>query len=80
MGEINVANHIDVMLACIGDHFTMGYEEALVAAEMVQCKKVIGVHYDTAEYIKIAHQQAQDHFANAGNELLLLKIGEAIEI
>lgn len=71
---------LDLAILPVGDHFTMGYEEALVAAEMVQCKKVIGVHYDTAESIKIDHQQAQDHFAKAGYELLLLKIGEAIEI
>src|SRR6476620_4846145 len=31
----------------IGDNFTMGYEDAVRAARMIDCKNIIGVHYDT---------------------------------
>ncbi|MHB1922813.1 MAG: metal-dependent hydrolase [Chitinophagaceae bacterium] len=64
----------------IGDNFTMGYEDALMAAEMVNCKKVIGVHYDTFDLIRIDHQAAKNHFVNAGYELLLPEIGQTIQM
>lgn len=71
---------IDFAVLCIGDNFTMGYEDAIEAAKWVQCKKVVGVHYDTFPYIKIDHQQVQKAFADAGLELLLPAIGETIEL
>lgn len=71
---------LDFSVMCIGDNFTMGYEDALMAAEMVQCKKVVGVHYDTFDLIRLNKEAAQNHFAKAGYELLLPKIGETIEV
>lgn len=71
---------LDFSIMCVGDAFTMGYEEALMAAEMVQCKKVIGVHYDTFDLIKLDKKAAQEHFAKAGYQLLLPKIGETIDV
>lgn len=64
----------------IGDKFTMDIEDAIVAAEFIQCNKVIGVHYDTFEPIKINHEEAKEKFAKAGKELILVKIGETIEL
>ena len=64
----------------IGDNFTMGYEDAVEAARMVQCKEVIGVHYDTFGYIKIDHQKAEKAFADAGINLQLPGIGASIDI
>ena len=71
---------LDFAVLCIGDNFTMGYEDAIEAARMVQCKKVVGVHYDTFGYIKIDHERVQKAFADAGMTLLLPKIGESIEL
>ncbi len=71
---------LDFAILPIGDNFTMGVEDAIVAAEFIQCKKIIGVHYDTFGYIKIDHQEAIDRFKEAGLELLLPKIGETISI
>lgn len=71
---------LDFSVMCIGDDFTMGYEDALMAAEMVKCKKVIGIHYDTFDLIKLDKEAAQKHFSKAGYELLLPQIGETIEI
>ncbi|MBD0332004.1 MAG: hydrolase, partial [Chitinophagaceae bacterium] len=65
---------------CIGDNFTMGYEDAIEAAKMIQCTTIVGVHYDTFEYIKIKHKQTQDAFSEAGLTLLLPAIGESIEV
>lgn len=55
----------------VGDFYTMGYEDALVAAEMIQCKKIIGCHFDTFEGITIDHAKAKTHFASKGYELIL---------
>lgn len=64
----------------IGDNFTMGYEDAIEAARMVQCSTVVGVHYNTFPYIVIKHEQVQQAFAAAGIRLLLPAIGETIEL
>jgi L-ascorbate metabolism protein UlaG (beta-lactamase superfamily) len=63
----------------IGDNFTMGVADAVVAAQMVNVKQVIGVHYDTFGFIKINHEQAKKAFADTGCTLHLLEIGEAVE-
>ena len=42
----------DVMLVCIGDHFTMGPREAAVAVEMVKPRWVIPMHYGTFPLLK----------------------------
>lgn len=64
----------------IGDIFTMDIDDAIVAAEFVQCNKVIGVHYDTFDPIKINHDEAIAKFAKAGKELILVNIGDTIEL
>ncbi|MBL0232293.1 MAG: metal-dependent hydrolase [Chitinophagaceae bacterium] len=64
----------------IGDNFTMGYEDAVEAAYLVDCKHVIGVHYDSFGYIKIDHEKAVNCFKNAGCTLHLPSIGETINI
>ncbi len=64
----------------IGDTFTMGYEDAVIAAEFLQVEKVIGIHYDTFGYIKLDHEAAKKAFADSGKELILLSIGESINL
>ena len=71
---------LDFAILCIGDNFTMGYEDAVEAAKMVKVTSVIGVHYDTFPYIKINHQQAKQAFADEGITLHLPGIGENIDI
>lgn len=70
----------DVCIFPVGGNFTMDYADAARAAEMVQCKKVVGVHFDTFGYIKIDHQKAKTYFADRGMELILPAIGETINI
>jgi L-ascorbate metabolism protein UlaG (beta-lactamase superfamily) len=64
----------------IGDNFTMGYIDAQRAGHLISCRYIVGVHYDTFEYIKIDKQKAKDHFDINGLELLLPAIGETIEV
>ncbi|PSR12095.1 MAG: metal-dependent hydrolase [Bacteroidetes bacterium] len=69
---------LDFAILPIGDNFTMGYEDAVIAADFVKARKVIGMHYDTFGYIKIDHAAAKKAFADSGKELILLSIGESI--
>ncbi|MBK6275687.1 MAG: metal-dependent hydrolase [Saprospirales bacterium] len=64
----------------IGDIFTMDINDAIIAADFIKCSKIIGVHYDTFDPIKINHEEAKAKFLAAGKELILLKIGEKLEL
>lgn len=70
----------DFAILPIGDNFTMGVEDAIIAAEFIQCSRIVGVHYDTFGYIKIDKEDAIRKFEAAGLNLLLPAIGESIEI
>jgi len=71
---------LDFAVLPIGDNFTMGIEDAIAAAEMIQCQDIVGVHYDTFGFIKIDHEKAKKAFTDAGLNLHLIKIGESIDI
>lgn len=64
----------------IGDHFTMGVQDAVLAAQLMGVKKVIGMHYDTFPPISIDKAAAQEAFNKEGIELLLPAIGSTIEL
>ena len=64
----------------IGDNFTMDAADAARAAEMVKCKTVVGVHYNSFGLIKIDEKEASDEFSKKGIQLLLPKITETINI
>ncbi|MEM7369341.1 MAG: metal-dependent hydrolase [Bacteroidota bacterium] len=63
---------------CLGDNFTMGIDDALIASGFIRCSRIIGMHFDTFPYIKINHEEAKDKFAAAGKDLTLMEIGETI--
>ena len=71
---------IDLAILSIGDNFTMGYEDAVIAADFVGCKNVMGCHYDTFPPIAIDKAAAQSYFDEKGKKLLLPDIGEAISL
>ena len=70
---------IDLAILPIGDNFTMGYEDAVLASDFVGCPRVMGVHYDTFGYIVIDKEKARTAFEKAGKTLLLPGIGESVE-
>jgi L-ascorbate metabolism protein UlaG (beta-lactamase superfamily) len=70
----------DWVILPIGDNFTMGYQDALRASTMMQCKRIIGVHFDTFGFIEINHQEVQTHFESDGVKLHLPAIGDSIEL
>lgn len=71
---------LDFAILPIGDNFTMGIEDAVIASDFIDCTKIIGCHYDTFGYIEIDHNAAKKKFADAGKELILLEVGESIDL
>ena len=64
----------------IGSNYTMGIDNAVIASDFIRCDRIIGMHFDTFGYIKIDHKEAMEKFSNAGKELILMKIGETINL
>ena len=71
-------HQLDLAILPIGDNFTMDIKEAVMAADFIDCNKIVGMHYDTFGFIKIDHGAAKKAFTEAGKELMLLGIGESI--
>ena len=67
---------LNFAVLCIGDNFTMNVDDAVECSRMIDCKTVIGAHYDTFDPIKIDHQKAVATFEAVGARLHLMKIGE----
>ncbi|MFV0237380.1 MAG: metal-dependent hydrolase [Flavobacteriales bacterium] len=71
---------LDLAILPIGDTFTMGYQDAIIASDFMECNKIIGCHYNTFPPIEICKQEAQKAFKNHQKELILLKIGESYTV
>jgi L-ascorbate metabolism protein UlaG (beta-lactamase superfamily) len=71
---------LDFAILPIGDNFTMGIDDAIIASDYIQCSRVVGCHYDTFGYIEIDHQEAIDKFKEAGKELILLDVGQTVDL
>jgi len=72
--------NLDYAILPIGDNYTMGADDAIKAAGFINCKNVIGMHYDTFPVIKIDKDEVSEKFKKAGLNLKLLPIGESLTI
>ena len=80
MKLIPLRTKLDLAILPIGDNFTMDVEDAIIASDFVECDKVLGYHYDTFGYIEINHEEAIRKFFDKGKDLMLLPIGDSIEL
>jgi L-ascorbate metabolism protein UlaG (beta-lactamase superfamily) len=71
---------LDLAILPIGDNFTMGIEDAIIASDFVECSNILGVHYDTFGYIEIDHKEAYRAFTAANKKLQLLEIGSSLTV
>jgi L-ascorbate metabolism protein UlaG (beta-lactamase superfamily) len=71
---------LDFAVMPVGDNFTMGPEDAAMAADMVQVEKVFGVHFDTFPYIIIDKHAAEKIFSDKQIELILPGIGDTFDV
>ena len=71
---------LDLAILPIGDNFTMGIDDAVIAADFIKCETILGYHYDTFGFIEIDHTVAVEKFAKANKKLHLLNIGESLSV
>ncbi|MGJ1420394.1 metal-dependent hydrolase [Sphingobacterium spiritivorum] len=64
----------------IGGHYTMDVEDAVKAAQFINCKRIVGIHYNTFPPITIDVEEAKRKFSDAGLQLSLPGIGETITL
>lgn len=80
MKLIPMTTTLDLAILPIGDNFTMGIDDAILASDFVECNTILGYHYDTFGYIEIDHTTALGKFEKAGKKLYLLDIGASLAI
>lgn len=80
MKLIPMQTKLDLAVLPIGDNFTMGVDDAIIASDFVECNTVLGCHYDTFPPIEIDKNQAIDKFREKNKELVLLNIQESIDL
>ncbi|MEO8174161.1 MAG: metal-dependent hydrolase [Sediminibacterium sp.] len=71
---------LDFAVLPIGDNFTMDVKDAVRAADFIDCRTIVGVHYNTFGFIKIDETEAKETFEASGKKLLLPAITETIDI
>ena len=80
MKLIPMQTTLDLAILPIGDNFTMGVEDAIIASDFVACNKVLGCHFDTFPPIEIDKNKAIEAFKAKNKELILLEIGSSLTI
>ena len=71
---------LDFAILPIGSNYTMSAADAVIASDFIKCDKIIGVHYNTFDIIKIDVAAAKSVFEKAGKTLLLPDPGASIEV
>ncbi|WP_409177647.1 metal-dependent hydrolase [Brevibacillus fortis] len=80
MKLIGERHNIDLAFLPIGDVFTMGPEDALVAAEWIQADFVVPIHYDTFPPIKQDGEAFVAELAEKDIRGKVLKPGETLRL
>ncbi|OXA98777.1 metal-dependent hydrolase [Flavobacterium pectinovorum] len=80
MKLIPLRTKLDLAILPIGNNFTMDVEDAIIASDFVECDKILGYHFDTFGYIEINKEESIRKFFDKGKDLMLLEIGESIEL
>ncbi len=80
MKLIPMTTKLTAAILPIGDNFTMGIDDAIIASDLVECTNVIGCHFNTFPPIEINVEEAKDKFSKANKELTVLEIGAVIKL
>jgi L-ascorbate metabolism protein UlaG (beta-lactamase superfamily) len=78
MKALGARFHPDVMLACIGGHFTMGPKDAAAAARDVNAKTVVPMHFGTFPVLNGTPEEFAKELAavHAKGKMVRMQIGE----
>jgi L-ascorbate metabolism protein UlaG (beta-lactamase superfamily) len=79
MKLIGEMNDIDVALLPIGDNFTMGIEDAVMAAEFLRAGMYIPMHFKTFEVIDVEPEEFVERVQARGQRAQLLSVGDSLE-
>src|SRR5437773_9655225 len=82
MALVSRFHKIDVMLVCIGDHFTMGPARAAEAVKLVKPREVIPMHYGTFPVLTGTPEAFEGELKRRKSkaQLRVMKIGETIAL
>ena len=80
MKLIPMTTKLTASILPIGDNFTMGVEDAIIATDLVECSKVIGCHFNTFPPIEIDVEEAKESFKKANKELVVMEIGASLNL
>ncbi len=82
MALVSRFHKIDIMLVCIGDHFTMGPDRAAEAVKLVKARTVIPMHYGTFPVLtgtpEVFERELKTRKSKA--ELRVIKIGQTLTL
>ena len=76
IGEMNT---IDLAALPIGDNFTMGIDDAVTATEYIKPEKVIPIHYNTFDVIKVNPSEFVEKVQAKGFDGQVMEPGDVIE-
>lgn len=77
LGELN---HIDFAALPIGDNFTMGIEDSIIAAGWLKAKKYIPIHYNTFEMISQDPSKWLERMKESNLPGEVLNLGEELTV
>jgi L-ascorbate metabolism protein UlaG (beta-lactamase superfamily) len=82
IARVSDYNKIDIMLVCIGDHFTMGPAQAADAVKAVGPRLAIPMHYGTFPVLTGTPEAFRGELQRRGakTELRVMKVGETITV
>jgi L-ascorbate metabolism protein UlaG (beta-lactamase superfamily) len=82
MALISRYHKIDIMMVCIGDHFTMGPKRAADAVKLVGPRSVIPMHYATFPVFTGTPEEFERELKKreVTAEVRVMKIGETISV
>jgi L-ascorbate metabolism protein UlaG (beta-lactamase superfamily) len=79
--QLIAAGGLTAAVLPIGDHFTMGPDDALLATKLLQCEKVLPSHYNTWPPIaQDVHVWAERVRKETSAEPIVLKPGESVDL
>ncbi len=70
----------DIAFLPVGSHFTMDTKEAIIAAQWLNAKKVVPIHYNTFDLIKTDLKEFETELKNSNIEPIILSCGEKINL
>jgi L-ascorbate metabolism protein UlaG (beta-lactamase superfamily) len=82
MALVGRFHEVDVMLVCIGDHFTMGPALAAQAVSLVNPREVIPMHYGTFPLLTGTPEEFERELKKrkSNARLRVMKIGETVSL